>query len=172
MSNQINQREEDKKRLFGKTPDTQPEPIQEEEAGAAAADPERYPVTLEESLDYFKDPENTMLFIDELKTMVSELVVSVMSDNSSHIDVPQQPAERPSQTAPDEKPKRRKRVTRFEDIECPVCHQGHLVKGRTGYGCSRYREGCTTIYPFADYPDTLTPAKLAALLRKKNNTKQ
>ena len=111
-------------------------------------------------------------FIDELKTMVSELVVSVMSDNSSHIDVPQQPAERPSQTAPDEKPKRRKRVTRFEDIECPVCHQGHVIKGRTGYGCSRYREGCTTIYPFADYPDTLTPAKLAALLRKKNNTKQ
>lgn len=75
MSNQINQREEDKKRLFGKTPDTQPEPIQEEEAGAAAADPEHDPddpVTLEESLDYFKDPENTMAFMDELKTRTQE----------------------------------------------------------------------------------------------------
>ena len=78
MSNQIDQREEDRKRLFGKTPDTQPEPIQEEEAGAAAADPEHDPddpVTLEESLDYFNDPENTMAFMDELKREKASLII-------------------------------------------------------------------------------------------------
>jgi DNA topoisomerase-3 len=26
---------------------------------------------------------------------------------------------------------------------CPVCGQGTIIKGRTAYGCSRWREGCT-----------------------------
>lgn len=26
---------------------------------------------------------------------------------------------------------------------CPVCHQGRVIRGRTRYGCSRWREGCT-----------------------------
>jgi DNA topoisomerase-3 len=26
---------------------------------------------------------------------------------------------------------------------CPVCHQGHVIRGNTRYGCSRWREGCT-----------------------------
>lgn len=26
---------------------------------------------------------------------------------------------------------------------CPVCRQGRIIRGRTRYGCSRWREGCT-----------------------------
>ena len=26
---------------------------------------------------------------------------------------------------------------------CPVCRQGHIIRGNTAYGCSRWREGCT-----------------------------
>lgn len=25
---------------------------------------------------------------------------------------------------------------------CPKCHQGHIIRGRTAYGCSRWKEGC------------------------------
>ncbi len=25
---------------------------------------------------------------------------------------------------------------------CPLCGQGHIIRGRTAYGCSRWREGC------------------------------
>ena len=32
---------------------------------------------------------------------------------------------------------------------CPVCHQGTVIKGRTAYGCSRWREGCSYREPFA-----------------------
>lgn len=28
-------------------------------------------------------------------------------------------------------------------MACPVCKQGHIIKGKTAYGCSRWREGCT-----------------------------
>ncbi len=31
---------------------------------------------------------------------------------------------------------------------CPVCRQGRVVRGRTRYGCSRWREGCTFAAPF------------------------
>ena len=31
---------------------------------------------------------------------------------------------------------------------CPVCHQGHIIKGKTAYGCSRWREGCWYRQPF------------------------
>ncbi len=31
---------------------------------------------------------------------------------------------------------------------CPVCRQGRIIRGRTRYGCSRWREGCTFAAPF------------------------
>ncbi|MBQ9666706.1 MAG: DNA topoisomerase 3 [Bacteroidaceae bacterium] len=33
-------------------------------------------------------------------------------------------------------------------LPCPVCKQGHIIKGNTAYGCSRWREGCTYRLPF------------------------
>lgn len=32
---------------------------------------------------------------------------------------------------------------------CPKCHQGHIIKGKTAYGCSRWQEGCDFRQPFA-----------------------
>ena len=31
---------------------------------------------------------------------------------------------------------------------CPVCRQGLIIRGKTRYGCSRWREGCTYAEPF------------------------
>ena len=31
---------------------------------------------------------------------------------------------------------------------CPLCGQGHIIRGRTAYGCSRWKEGCTWRQPF------------------------
>ena len=33
-------------------------------------------------------------------------------------------------------------------MPCPVCKQGHIIKGNTAYGCSRWKEGCTYRLPF------------------------
>lgn len=33
-------------------------------------------------------------------------------------------------------------------MPCPVCHEGHIIKGKTAYGCSRWQEGCTYRLPF------------------------
>ena len=33
---------------------------------------------------------------------------------------------------------------------CPLCQKGTIIKGRTAYGCSRWREGCGWRQPFAN----------------------
>ena len=33
-------------------------------------------------------------------------------------------------------------------LPCPVCGVGHIIKGKTAYGCSRWKEGCTYRRPF------------------------
>lgn len=44
----------------------------------------------------------------------------------------------------DDKPKE----TKEDSLSCPKCKQGIMMKGKTAYGCSRYREGCKFMIPF------------------------
>ena len=117
-------------------------------------------------------------FIGELKDMIAKIVYDVMCDSSSRrIEVKDEEpakadAKKKSQTSESPKKKtttRRKAkpsVTDLSQIVCPQCGKGHLLKGRTAYGCSQYAAGCTFRLPFEQYPDTLTPAQLAARLKK------
>lgn len=116
-------------------------------------------------------------FIQELKVLINEIVINVLSDNSKakiFIDNSQSnandsgngaAASADSPTKPT-KP-RAPRTRKFEQIECPLCGQGHILKGKTAFGCSRFREGCTLRLNFSEYPETLTPAKLKKILSKK-----
>lgn len=105
-------------------------------------------------------------FIDEIKTMVNDVVVNVFRDNTSGpIVVEQEQPKKKSAKTASAKP-RAPRVTKLEQVLCPVCGKGHMVKGRTAFGCSRWNDGCHTALPFADYPAELTPAKLNQLIKK------
>ena len=108
-------------------------------------------------------------FADELKAMVQELVLNVLRDNSggSIIVETGKPKAPKAPTTVREKKPRAPRIKSIEEIPCPVCCKGHLVKGRTAYGCSEFRNGCNTVFPFTEYPADLTPAKLRRLISKK-----
>lgn len=136
---------------------------------------------------------NAALFLEELKEMVSGVVMSVLSDNSNrHITI-QAPAPAKGdkataagKTADSEKPKKepKKRAPRktaaekkaaqaestaeaaaatpnpastpatpsmqdaFVGQPCPLCGKGTIIKGKTAYGCSEWRNGCTFRKPF------------------------
>lgn len=104
-------------------------------------------------------------FIDELKTLVGQIVLNVLADNSRSkimVDLPA-PAKVKKGGASGEAPARKPRaprVTKFEQVPCPECGEGHIVKGHTAFGCSRHREGCTLRLFFTDYPESLTPSAL------------
>ena len=38
-------------------------------------------------------------------------------------------------------------------LPCPICHTGHIIKGKKAYGCSRWKEGCTFRRPITDEAD-------------------
>ena len=111
-------------------------------------------------------------FIDELKSMIGEIVLNVLRDNhGGNIAVEQgKPAKPkgPAAAGGQEKPKRSRapRLKSIEEILCPVCGKGHLVKGKAAFGCSEYNHGCHTVLPFTEYPADLTPAKLSKLVKK------
>ena len=33
-------------------------------------------------------------------------------------------------------------------LSCPTCHQGTLIRGRSAWGCNRFREGCRFVFAF------------------------
>lgn len=113
-------------------------------------------------------------FINELKTLINQIVISVLSDNTrSKIQIEVESTGKnkggdsePAKSKGGDKPRkpRTPSVRKFEQIECPLCGQGNLIKGNTDFGCSRYLEGCTLRLNFSEYPETLTPAKLKKLL--------
>lgn len=108
-------------------------------------------------------------FVDELKQMVSTLVLSVLGDNSARV-VPQAPPAKvsPSETASGPAVKSEKRRSKSADSlpsnkkgahgasrkivragsPCPKCGVGKVLKGHSAYGCSRWREGCDWRKPF------------------------
>lgn len=106
-------------------------------------------------------------FINELKQQISEIVVNVLNDNtSSRIEVVEEVTKKKSTTAKKTSTPRAPRITSFEQITCPYCHKGHIIKGRTAYGCSEYKTGCSLRLLFETYPDSLTPSKLKKMIDK------
>ena len=121
-------------------------------------------------------------FIEELKLMVQDIVVKVLSDNENRrITIMDPDATAPvkekrsrgnKQTLSDEstsaKPtkQRKKKATQEEGKAapsnhhaantidemigkpCPLCGKGTIIKGKTAYGCSEWRNGCTWRQPF------------------------
>ena len=105
-------------------------------------------------------------FIAELKSMVEKIVINVLSDNSSRkIEIIEE--EKKASKAKSKSSGDRKRITKFEQIPCPKCGKGHILKGRTAFGCSEYKTGCDLKLPFEQYPETLTPSKLNKLINNK-----
>lgn len=108
-------------------------------------------------------------FLEELKQMVSEIVQKVLSDSTNRrISIQQAPAEeKPEQKNAGKSnkktitPKPKKKTAEnpspapliqnsqdlFKDDlvgkPCPVCGKGTIIKGKTAYGCSEWKNGCT-----------------------------
>ena len=70
-------------------------------------------------------------FLNELKEMLTQIVYNVKCDNSqiqtrNLVESPKQ-----------------------EEI-CPLCGKGHILKGKTAYGCSEWKAGCNYRRPFTN----------------------
>ncbi len=110
--------------------------------------------------------QEALAFINGLKQQVTEIVHDVMADNSNRrvtVTAEEEQKKAKAPKAKDEqavKPKapRKKKETTLptpatgaeprEGDACPLCRQGRIIRGKTAFGCSRWREGCTYRMPF------------------------
>ena len=87
-------------------------------------------------------------FLEELKQMVADIVHQVLSDNTNRrvstqeniVEVVEKGAKRRAAKKKAAPPKPR---PVFEGQPCPLCGKGHIIKGKTAYGCSEWKNGCT-----------------------------
>ena len=104
-------------------------------------------------------------FINGLKQQITEIVNDVLRDNSnrrvttlSEEDLKKKKATK-KKAAPKKKsedqtvaPANTQPAAQNNDplvgTTCPVCGKGTIIKGKTAYGCSRWREGCNFRKPF------------------------
>ncbi|MDO4695411.1 DNA topoisomerase 3 [Porphyromonas sp.] len=76
-------------------------------------------------------------FLNELKEMVSNLMLEVKLDNRSMHSL----LESAHQRATDKTNKKDTNLLKEGD-KCPKCGKGTIIRGNTALGCSRYKEGC------------------------------
>lgn len=100
-------------------------------------------------------------FISELEQMVQDLVGQVLRDNTNRRVTIMADENAPAESKKSKKTTRKTKGARPspgklqpEDKiigqQCPLCHQGHIIKGKTAYGCSNFRNGCTFRLPFKE----------------------
>lgn len=116
-----------------------------------------------------KNTYDAKTFLDELKQMVTDIVHTVLADNTNRRvtlikEEEEKKADRKKKVS---KPSPKKKTSQAEATKkqtpapaeahpdtpikegapCPVCGKGHIIKGKTAYGCSEWRNGCTFRHP-------------------------
>ena len=107
-------------------------------------------------------------FLEELKAMVGDIVHNVLADNTNRRvteTIDEQPATKgkkattKNKTTTTQKSPRKKAAkaeatpptatpTVKEGDPCPLCGKGHIIRGKTAFGCSEWKNGCTFRMPF------------------------
>ncbi len=108
-------------------------------------------------------------FIDELKGQIAQIVDDVLRDNSNRrvtvtTDEDLKKKTPKKSSTPKKKAEKIKKTARKTSLTtdtpiieatdnaigqpCPLCGKGTIIKGKTAYGCSNWRNGCTFRLPF------------------------
>lgn len=118
-------------------------------------------------------------FLEELKQMVHQVVLNVLSDQTNHtIPIEEaKPEKQENAKETKEKKPRKPRVKKEKVTEtgpvppssvpvCPVCKKGTLLRGKTAYGCSEYKNGCAFRLDYATYGANLSDEALTEIIDK------
>lgn len=85
-------------------------------------------------------------FVEELKQQITDIVNTVMSDNNNRriTVVEEVREEKKTKTKASPRKKSAPKIAKIKagDV-CPVCGKGHVIRGKSSFGCSQWKEGCT-----------------------------
>lgn len=97
-------------------------------------------------------------FLDELKQMVCDIVHSVLADNSNRrvaLTLEEEKKKKNEKKSAEKVTKKKSTPKKNKKEEknllapvqegdiCPLCGKGYILKGKTAFGCSEWKNGCT-----------------------------
>ena len=117
-------------------------------------------------------------FLEELKLMVHQVVINVLTDQTGRTitieqAAPEKPqAEKEPKGKKTRKPRAKKEKTAGQPESttvpakpvCPICKKGSILRGKTAYGCSEYKDGCTFRMDYATYGEGLSDEELVKVI--------
>lgn len=115
-------------------------------------------------------------FLEELKQLVYQIVSNVFSDTSARTITIQEAVEEKSaaekgkkktKSKPKEKPVKEETAPAETKPICPMCRKGSILRGKTAYGCSEYKNGCSFRLDYTTYGEGLSDAQLIEILNKR-----
>ncbi|MGE5314657.1 MAG: DNA topoisomerase, partial [Acidobacteriota bacterium] len=132
-------------------------------------------------------------FLAEMKEMVAQLVEEVKRETKKMIVIEQEAAASAGKKSEGRKSEAKKKQEEGADtprkpnkaaekkavkkpddsapIVCPKCKKGTMLKGKTAFGCSEYRNGCTFKVMFEHYGILLSDKQIRALIQKGTSPK-
>jgi DNA topoisomerase-3 len=112
---------------------------------------------------------SVQVFVSDMKQMVTDVVNTIRYASDSHrIEVAQERTEAKSTsqtTAKAQSSKTQQSTTQTAALTCPSCGRP-ILKGKSAWGCSGFKEGCHLVVPFVVMGKKLTQKQVETLLTK------
>ncbi len=109
-------------------------------------------------------------FLEELKTMVNQIVINVLSDQTTRTITIEEADKKTSKESKKQgkeprarKPREKKNAVPVKPV-CPVCKKGDILRGKSAYGCSEYKNGCSFRLDYSQYGEGLSDEELIIII--------
>lgn len=134
---------------------------------------------------------NAKSFLEELKRMVEQIVINARNDNTPHTitiedkvssETNRKKSASSGKAKTTRKPKKadtepkKDTATRASATKqaskqpiCPVCRKGTILRGKTAYGCSEYKSGCSFRLSYETYGKELSDDELKKIIVRSSN---
>jgi DNA topoisomerase-3 len=106
------------------------------------------------------------LFMNEMKEMVTEVVLQVK--NAKHKSITIEDSEKPESKSNNKTEKKKKTAAA---LNCPACGKGLIIKGKTAWGCNAFKDGCKFRIPFEFMGKKITDKQAEMLVLKGRTNK-
>ncbi|MRT92624.1 type IA DNA topoisomerase [Ancylomarina sp. 16SWW S1-10-2] len=115
-----------------------------------------------------RDIEQGNYEVDQFMIELKQMVYNIVKDVKSRTNIKKIAAV----VEEKEKSKSKKKApVKAKELTCPKCKEGKILKGKSSWGCSNWKNGCDIRLPFEFQGKKLTDKQIEALILKKKTPK-
>lgn len=113
-----------------------------------------------------RDIEQGEYEVDQFMLELKQMVFNIVKDVKSRTQIKKIEAVEEEKNKP-----KKKKVAKTKELACPKCKEGTILKGKSSWGCSNWKNGCDIRLPFGFLNKKLTDKQVEALILKQKRQK-